>query len=197
MATETELARRAADPGDRGRARRAATGEPTRHPPVVRRHVLRRRRPRGLPVAAAADDHDRAQDAEADQRRSNAPLWPATPGTFEFEGEELDVYIVPMPDGSTRELALLEPGRRRASSSTRPSRTPAITWERLVANPRAAVGVRAPLGELRRGVEIIDFPRLIFNTVARHDRRSARSCRACSWRTASRASVSEGETSSS
>ncbi len=30
---------------------------------------------------------------------TNSPLWPATPGTFEFEGEELDVYIVPLPDG--------------------------------------------------------------------------------------------------
>src|SRR6187397_2559363 len=37
---------------------------------------------------------------------SNAPLWPAEPRTFEFEGEEYDVYQVPMPDGITRDLAL-------------------------------------------------------------------------------------------
>jgi multiple sugar transport system permease protein len=31
----------------------------------------------------------------------DAPLWPADQGTFEYEGEELDVFVVPLPDGTT------------------------------------------------------------------------------------------------
>src|SRR4249919_2654544 len=45
---------------------------------------------------------------------SNAPLWPAEPRTFEFEGEEYDVYQVPMPDGTMRELALTKKGRQES-----------------------------------------------------------------------------------
>src|ERR687896_363899 len=43
-----------------------------------------------------------------------APIWPADPETFEWEGEVYDVYIVPMPDGTTRELALVDKGRRES-----------------------------------------------------------------------------------
>src|ERR671914_2937071 len=42
-----------------------------------------------------------------------APIWPADPGTFEWEGETYDVYLVPI-DGTTRELALVEPGRQES-----------------------------------------------------------------------------------
>src|SRR4029450_11468974 len=43
-----------------------------------------------------------------------APIWPADPGTFEYEGETLDVYLVPLPDGTTKELALFDPGRKES-----------------------------------------------------------------------------------
>jgi multiple sugar transport system permease protein len=43
-----------------------------------------------------------------------APIWPAQPDTFEFEGAILDVYIVPMEDGSTQNLAMYKPGRRES-----------------------------------------------------------------------------------
>src|SRR5688572_18793875 len=97
---------------------------------------------------------------------SNAPLWPALPGTFEFEGEELDVYLVPLPDGTTRELAILDPGRRESVfiDPAAPDAEP-ITWQgswRALERPWEF----SPHWEnFSEAWEIIDFPRLLFNTV--------------------------------
>jgi multiple sugar transport system permease protein len=44
-----------------------------------------------------------------------APVYPAKPATFEYQGEVLDVYIVPLPDGSKRNLALLKPSRQEST----------------------------------------------------------------------------------
>jgi len=41
-----------------------------------------------------------------------APILPQSSATFEYEGEQLDIYTVPMPDGTERELAMLQPGRQ-------------------------------------------------------------------------------------
>jgi multiple sugar transport system permease protein len=97
---------------------------------------------------------------------TNAPFWPATPGTFEFNGEELDVYIVPMPDGSEPELALLEPGRQSSVfvDPANPDAAP-ITWEgswRALHRPWEFDPHWENFGE---AWSIIDFPRLLFNTV--------------------------------
>jgi len=40
-----------------------------------------------------------------------APLWPAEPALWEYEGEEYPLYNVPMEDGSTRKLAMVAPHR--------------------------------------------------------------------------------------
>ena len=81
---------------------------------------------------------------------SNAPLWPALPGTFEYEGEELDVYLVPLPDGTTQELALLDAGRQESVFIDPPrAGRGAHHLAGLMARARAPLGVRAPLGELR------------------------------------------------
>ena len=43
-----------------------------------------------------------------------SPLWPAAVATYEYEGEELEVFTVPMPDGSEQNLAMLKPGRKES-----------------------------------------------------------------------------------
>jgi multiple sugar transport system permease protein len=40
-----------------------------------------------------------------------APLWPAAPSTYNFEGTDYPLYNVPNEDGSTRRLALVHPFR--------------------------------------------------------------------------------------
>src|SRR5437870_2335882 len=42
--------------------------------------------------------------------QQGAPLWPAEPEVFSFQGKDYDVYSVPI-DGTVRALALFKPGR--------------------------------------------------------------------------------------
>ena len=59
----------------------------------------------------------------------NSPILPSDPATFEWQGKEYDVYFVPLPDGTTRELALVKPGRQQSDfvDPANPDAGP-ITW---------------------------------------------------------------------
>ncbi len=47
----------------------------------------------------------------ADQiSQPGSPLWPADQATFAYQGEDLDLVLLPI-DGATREMAILERGR--------------------------------------------------------------------------------------
>ena len=96
-----------------------------------------------------------------------APIWPADPGTFEYEGETLDVYLVPLPDGTTKELALFDPGRQE-SGFIDPADPDAgvITWVgswRSLEQPWEFAPQWGNFGEVWTR---INFPRLMFNTIA-------------------------------
>jgi multiple sugar transport system permease protein len=43
-----------------------------------------------------------------------SPIWPAAVATFEYQGKEREVFDVPMPDGSVRNLAMVKPGRQES-----------------------------------------------------------------------------------
>ncbi|MBI9044971.1 MAG: carbohydrate ABC transporter permease [Anaerolineaceae bacterium] len=45
----------------------------------------------------------------------NAPLWPAKENTFNYEGEDLEVYLVPTDDGETHKWAILKQGREEST----------------------------------------------------------------------------------
>src|SRR5262245_65789552 len=45
----------------------------------------------------------------------NAPPWPAAPLTATYEGKTYPLYAVPMPDGSTRQLMLIDAGRESST----------------------------------------------------------------------------------
>ena len=49
---------------------------------------------------------------EAQMSQANAPILPSDPRQFDWNGRTYDVYYVPMPDGTTRELALVLKGRQ-------------------------------------------------------------------------------------
>jgi multiple sugar transport system permease protein len=103
---------------------------------------------------------------EAQMSQPNAPILPSDPRTFEWQGERYDVYYVPMPDGETRELALVRKGRRE-SDFIDPANPEAgvITWEgawRSLAQPWQT----AP--HFENYVEVwntIDFPLHLRNTL--------------------------------
>jgi multiple sugar transport system permease protein len=99
--------------------------------------------------------------------QANSPILPSDPRTFDYQGETYSVYFVPLPDGSTRELALFRKGRTE-SDFIDPANPGAgtITWQgswRTLSQPWQ---VAPQWGNYAEVWNDIDFPRLLFNTVA-------------------------------
>jgi multiple sugar transport system permease protein len=96
----------------------------------------------------------------------NAPILPSDPATFEWNGKDYKVYFVPLPDGTTKELALVKPGRRQ-SEFVDPANPDAgtIVWDgswRTLQQPWELAPHWENYGEVW---DLIDFPRLLFNTL--------------------------------
>ena len=98
--------------------------------------------------------------------QAHSPLYPADPVTFPYQGEDLQIFNVPLPDGSVKQLALFEAGRRRSTfvDPADPAAPPlewAGSWRTL-----EPVWQVAPHWENFAEVwDLIDFPRLLFNTI--------------------------------
>ena len=62
--------------------------------------------------------------------QAHSPIYPADPVTFSYEGKDLPVLNVPLPDGTTRQLALFEALRRQSTfiDPADPSGAP-IVWQ--------------------------------------------------------------------
>jgi len=95
-----------------------------------------------------------------------APMYPAVPETFTWEGEDLPVYSVPI-DGAVRQLALVEPHREDAVFID-PADPEAGTiewvgrWRTLERSWQFALRFE----NFTRAWETLDFPRMFFNTFA-------------------------------
>jgi multiple sugar transport system permease protein len=94
-----------------------------------------------------------------------APLWPADPQTFEFEGRSYDVYLVPI-DGVSRSLALVVPGRT-ISQFIDPQHPELgkISWEGSWRSLPRAWTFAPHLENFAKVWDLLDYPRLLFNTV--------------------------------
>jgi len=92
-----------------------------------------------------------------------APIYPAAPSFLEYEGEELEVFTVPLPDGSEEDLAMLKKGRQE-SVFIDPRTLEEITWQgswRSLDRPWQV----SPTWENYVEVwEAIEFPKLLWNT---------------------------------
>jgi multiple sugar transport system permease protein len=97
----------------------------------------------------------------------NSPILPSDPRTFEYEGETYDVYYVPLPDGTTRELALVRRGRLD-SDFIDPANPGAgtITWQGSWRQLDQPWQVNPQWGNYAEVWNTINFPRLLFNTIA-------------------------------
>jgi len=97
----------------------------------------------------------------------NAPILPSDPATYDYNGKTVNIYNVPLPDGTTRQLALIKPGRNQSDflDPTNPGAGP-ITWQgsyRTLSQPWQV----APHPENYSTVwDLIDFPLLLRNTIA-------------------------------
>lgn len=98
--------------------------------------------------------------------QTDAPFLPSVPQTFSFQGKDRDVYLVPLPEG-VKALALVKPGRQQ-SDFVDPANPGAgtISWEGSWRTLSRA-WVLAPAVQNYVDVwNLIDFPRLLFNTIA-------------------------------
>ena len=94
-----------------------------------------------------------------------APVWPAAPQTATYQGEELPLYTVPMPDGSTRSLVLIDPGRESSMfvDPTDPSATP-IEWQGRWRTLEQSWTFSPEIDNFTTAWNQLDFPRLLRNT---------------------------------
>ena len=98
--------------------------------------------------------------------QAHSPLYPADPVTFNFNGKDLPVYNVPLPDGTMRQLAIVEALRRQSTfvDPQDPTAAPIVwqgSWRTL-----EPVWQFAPHWENFGKVwDLIDYPRLLLNTV--------------------------------
>jgi multiple sugar transport system permease protein len=94
-------------------------------------------------------------------------MLPMVAVTYNYEGKDYDVYKVPLEDGTVKELALIKPTRTK-SQFVDPQNPDAgiIEW---TGNWRILEQVQAlkPRWEnYKQAWDLIDFPRLFFNTMA-------------------------------
>ena len=95
-----------------------------------------------------------------------APLWPAKPRIFSYQGKEYDVYKVPTEAG-VKEWALFKKGRQESQFIDPANSDPEpITWQgswRTLDRDWEWAPAWSNFSEVWR---LLDYPRLLFNTVA-------------------------------
>ncbi|MFL5779512.1 MAG: carbohydrate ABC transporter permease [Chloroflexota bacterium] len=97
----------------------------------------------------------------------NDPLLPSSPATYIYKERQYDVYHVPLPDGTTKDLALIRKGRT-SSQFVDPANEAAglIKWEGQWRLLEPAWKLDPQWGNYVDVWNQIDYPRLLFNTVA-------------------------------
>lgn len=97
--------------------------------------------------------------------KTGAPWWPADEGKYNYEGKDYDIYMVPMPDGEVREMALVVKGREK-SSFVDPSNPEAglVEWVGAWRQLERAWALAPQWKNFSEAWTTIDFPMLLKNT---------------------------------
>jgi multiple sugar transport system permease protein len=98
--------------------------------------------------------------------QQNAPLLPSDPATFDYQGKKLAIYFVPLPDGTTRELAIVRLGRASSDfiDPANPS-APPITWQGSWRTLQQPFTVSPHFDNYAQVWDLIDFPAALRNTI--------------------------------
>jgi multiple sugar transport system permease protein len=96
-----------------------------------------------------------------------SPVWPAESPKFEYNGQTLDIFRVPLPDGTTKELALVKKGQKE-STFVDPQNPEGgeITWQgswRNLDRPWK-FSFKNAVKNYTDVITTINFPRLMWNT---------------------------------
>ncbi|TME34466.1 MAG: carbohydrate ABC transporter permease [Chloroflexi bacterium] len=96
----------------------------------------------------------------------DAPLWPASPLTFQYQGREFPVYKVTI-NGVTKEMALVKKGRTE-SQLVDPANPGAgqITWQGAWRTLQPALTFDPTFDNYTDVWRLLNYPRLLFNTAA-------------------------------
>jgi multiple sugar transport system permease protein len=104
-----------------------------------------------------------------EQLSNGASILPESPITYAYNGSDLDVYVVPLPDGSTHQLALLRSNRAAQTATfidpANPDADP-IVWHGNRFSLSRATFLDPKFGNYSTAWNDISFPRLLFNTIA-------------------------------
>lgn len=80
--------------------------------------------PLGYMFTTAIKNESQMGDASA------PPYWPFSPATYRYKGQSLDMYTVPLPDGTTRQLAAVKKIRTETTFiDPADPKHPEIVWE--------------------------------------------------------------------
>jgi len=97
--------------------------------------------------------------------QANAPVWPADPAVFEYQGVAYDIYRVPV-DGELRDLALFQPGRTSSIFIDPADPATPISWDgswRALERSWSFTPTWSNYSDVWR---LLDYPRVMFNTIA-------------------------------
>ena len=94
-----------------------------------------------------------------------APIYPAAPPKFEYNGEKLEMFVVPMPDGTTKNLAMLKKGQKE-SIFVDPEDLAAgeITWPGSWRTLDRPWTFSPTISNYTEAWNAVNFPRLLWNT---------------------------------
>ncbi len=97
---------------------------------------------------------------------AGSPLYPANPATFSYQGQDLELFMVPI-DGTLKEMALLKAGRTQSTfvDPAAPDVVP-ITWDGSWRTLERQWEFAPNLENFGRVWDLLDYPRLLFNTIA-------------------------------
>ena len=97
----------------------------------------------------------------------NGRILPSSEATYTYQEEDYPVYNVPLPDGTTRQLALVDRGREE-SGFVDPANPDAglITWEGRWRTLEPAWELDFQWANYQEAWEEVEFPQLFINTLA-------------------------------
>jgi len=106
------------------------------------------------------------RDQQSLSQTRDSSILPMKPVVYNFEGKEYPIYEVPMPDGSTRSLALIKP-TRQISDFVDPENPDEgiIKWEGNWRILKATEELSPRWENYSEAWEKLDFPLLFFNTL--------------------------------
>lgn len=111
-----------------------------------------------MPLAYAAAVSLRGTSVDAD-----APLWPAAPAQFTYEGQKYDIYKVPL-DGAVRNLAIIKKGREKSTFVDPSNPSQQIEWQGRWRTLERVWGFSPKWDNYSDAWRTIRFGRLFLNT---------------------------------